>query len=362
MKKILVTGASGFIGSWIVEGCHRKRHDVWAGIRETSGRRYLQGEWLNLVILDFTNKDVLRRQLTSVKDKIGKWDVIIHAAGATKCLNKDEYFFNNVTCTENFVDTLEELDMMPSQFIYLSSLSVMGDIRENPVAPHPVACKNAAASVDFLSTYTIQSSVYDEIKGNDIPKPNTAYGESKLEAEKMLMSKEGLPYVIVRPTGVYGPREKDYFMMFKSIAQHTDFAVGFKPQELTFLYVDDLVECLMKIVEKEVTGSSYFLSDGCIYTSRAFSDLISSCMEKKHIAHIKAPLWLLKSVCAVSAFFSKITGKPSTLNLDKYRILRQRNWQCDINGVIDELDFIPKWNLQRGVETTYNWYKNEGWL
>ena len=80
--------------------------------------------------------------------------------------------------------------------------------------------------------------------------------------------------VTLRPTGVYGPRERDYFMMVKSIARHTDFAAGLRPQDLTFIYVKDLVQAVFLAIERGRTGAKYLLSDGRTYASRTFSDLI----------------------------------------------------------------------------------------
>ena len=85
--KILVTGASGFIGSFLCEeGLHRDM-EVWAGMRKTSSRKWLQNEWLKFQVLDLSNPDTLRQQLSDFKQKNGKWDYIVHAGGATKCID-----------------------------------------------------------------------------------------------------------------------------------------------------------------------------------------------------------------------------------------------------------------------------------
>ena len=87
----------------------------------------------------------------------------------------------------------------------------------------------------------------------DTPQPNTAYGRSKLDAERALATLEGLDFVTLRPTGVYGPRERDYFLMADSIKKHIDFAVGYTPQALTFIYVRDLVDaCFLALHRGEL--------------------------------------------------------------------------------------------------------------
>lgn len=338
--KILVTGASGFIGSFLCEEGLKRGMETWAGMRAHSSHRWLTDERLKFATLDMTDAERLKEQLAGYKEQVGKWDVIIHAAGATKCLKREDFDLHNFQCTKNLVNTLQNLDMMPEQFLYVSSLSVLGPIREE---------QNA-------------DGTYNDMVASDTPKPNTAYGESKVKSEDFLKGIQGV--TIFRPTGVYGPREKDYFMMAKSIKQHIDFAVGYKKQVITFVYVRDLVGAIFASIGKAhvANGKIYLVSDGHNYDSRAFSDLIQKELDVKHVLHIKAPLWLLWLISMVAEGFSKLTHKPSTLNGDKYRIMCQRNWQCDISPLKDDLGFVPEWPLGKGVKECMDWYKENKWI
>lgn len=338
--KILVTGASGFIGSFLCEEGMKRGMETWAGMRTHSSHRWLTDKRLKFATLDMTNAERLKEQLAGYKEQIGKWNVIIHAAGATKCLKREDFDLHNFQCTKNLVNTLQDLDMMPEQFLYVSSLSVLGPIREE---------QNA-------------DGTYNDMVASDTPKPNTAYGESKVKSEEFLKGIQGV--TIFRPTGVYGPREKDYFMMAKSIKQHIDFAVGYKKQVITFVYVRDLVGAIFATIGQAdvANGKTYLVSDGHNYDSRAFSDLIQKELRVKHVLHIKAPLWLLWLISTVAEDFSKFTHKPSTLNGDKYRIMCQRNWQCDISPLKEDLGFVPEWPLERGVKECMDWYKDNKWI
>ncbi len=336
--------------------------NVWAGMRAHSSKKYLQDERINFICLDLSNRETLTSQLKSFKEEGGKWDIIIHAGGATKCLHKEDFYKHNYDCTRNFVNTLKNLDMLPQQFLYVSSLSVLGPRREDMVAKHRLTIpEGIKVEQSFVDTYTIKESVYEPMLATDTPTPNTAYGESKVMSEKFL-KESGINYTIFRPTGVYGPREKDYFLMAQSIKQHFDSAVGFKPQEITFVYVRDLVNAILAAIGKNVSGKIYSVSDGFVYNSRAFSDLLQKEMGTKCVLHITFPLWFLKTVCAVSDMMSHITGKLSALNNDKYSILSQRNWQCDISPLKEDLGFVPEWNLERGVKEAITWYKENKWL
>lgn len=126
----MVTGASGFIGSFLVEAGLERDMQVWAGVRKSSSRRYLQDARIRFAELDFTDSDRLEEQLKKHKLEHGGWDYIIHCAGVTKCLDKADFEIGNYWATRHFIETLMRLKMVPKQFVYISSLSVFGPIRE----------------------------------------------------------------------------------------------------------------------------------------------------------------------------------------------------------------------------------------
>ena len=328
--KILITGASGFIGSFIVEEAIKRGFETWAAIRKSSSKAYLQDERIHFIELDFSSQDLLEAQL-----KGHAFDYVVHAAGATKCLHQEDFFRINTEGTQNFVQALLHLQMPLERFIYISSLSIMGAIREQ--------------------------QPYEEIRESDGPKPNTAYGKSKLEAEKWLET-QPVPYVILRPTGVYGPRERDYFLQIQSIKSHMDFAVGFQRQDITFVYVTDVVQAIFLALEKGETGRKYFLSDGEVYQSATFSDLVHEELGRPWWIRITAPIWLLRIITCAGDWWGRKTGKMSALNNDKFNILRQRNWRCDIQPARDELGYDPKVKLAEGVRRSIQWYKENHWL
>ena len=344
--KILVTGASGFIGSFIVEEALKRGFETWAAVRGSSSKAYLQDERINFIELNLSSKEQLVEQLRS-----HTFDYVVHAAGVTKCLDKRDFRRINTEGTKNLVTALMELQMPLKRFVFVSSLSVFGAIREK--------------------------QPYEEIRETDTPQPNTEYGRSKLEAEQWLekisensensessenSDKKPFPYVILRPTGVYGPREKDYFLMAQSIKQHSDFAVGYRRQDITFVYVSDVVQAVFLALEKGQTGRKYFLSDGEVYQSTTFSDLIHEELGRPWWIRITAPVWVLRIVTFCGEYIGRMTGKVTALNNDKYHILRQRNWRCDIEPAKKELGYEPKVQLKEGVHRAISWYLENKWL
>ncbi len=335
MEKVLVTGASGFIGSFLVEEGVNSGMQVWAGVRRSSSRKYLQQAGLQFAELNFSDVEQLTEQLREHKELHAGWDYIIHCAGVTKCKDREDFMRGNYEATKHFVETLMALDMVPKKFIYLSSLSIFGPVRDDD---------------------------YQPISEADRPMPNTEYGRSKVRSEEFLRSLPAFPFVIFRPTGVYGPREHDYFLMVKSIAQHVDFTVGSQRQDLTFVYVKDLVKAIYLGIAKAPIRRAYFVSDGRVYDSRRFSDLIREELGHPLVIRISCPLWLLRVVTFCGEWWARCTGRVTALNNDKYNILKQRNWHCDIRLLVEELGFQPDYLLERGVKETVAWYKQEKWI
>lgn len=334
-KKVLVTGAGGFIGGFIVEEALRRGYDVWAAVRATTSREFLKDSRINFVELDFTDGDKFKSTIEAQLRQHGAWDYVVHNLGATKCVNFNDFNRVNYGCLRLLVDTLRSLDAVPDGFVMMSSMGVLGVGDEKGYTP-----------------FTADS----------IPMANTKYGLSKLKAETYLQSIAGFPYIAMRPTGVYGPHERDYYLMVKSIAQGFDFSVGYRRQLLTFVYVKDLASAVFDALESGVRRKSYLLTDGKTYTQSEFRSIVKHLLGKRFVVPVKAPLWIVGIVCAIAERIAAAKGKASTLNRDKYKILRQRNWTCDITPAVNGFGYHPRYDLRQGLEETIRWYRDNGWL
>ncbi|MDD2474960.1 MAG: NAD(P)-dependent oxidoreductase [Dysgonamonadaceae bacterium] len=334
-KKILITGASGFIGSSIVEKALEQDCETWAGIRSSSNRDMLQDERIKFIDLNYTDTSKLSSQLTSFVKENGKFDAIIHVAGITKAIRKAEFDKINFGYTKNFVDALIEADCVPKTFIFMSTLGAIG----------------VGDEINYLP-----------MKYDRKPNPNTAYGKSKLLAENYLKSIKDFPYVILRPTGVYGPNDTDYLILMKAVKRGINVGAGFKKQLISFIYISDLIDIVFSSIEKGVVQREYLVSDGCSYTDDEFNKIVQHALNRKRVLRLKIPLFIVKPAAFVSEKIGELLGKPLTFNTDKYKIMKQRNWACDITPLQQELDFTPKVYLKEGVEKTIAWYKKKGWL
>ncbi|GHU75025.1 NAD-dependent dehydratase [Bacteroidia bacterium] len=320
MKKILITGAGGFIGGFLTEEALRKGWETWAGVRRSSSRAYLQDPKIQLIDLCFADKNQLKTQFAEQWAQYGKWDYIIHNAGLTKCVNPADFERVNCLFTRNLIEALQETGMIPEKFILMSSL------------------------------------------GAHHPQVNTAYGRSKLHAEQFLESQSDFPYIILCPTGVYGPREKDYFLMLKTLQAGWDVSAGFRPQQLTFVYVKDLVKAAFLALESPLQNKKYAVAEGAVYSDAEYTRIAKKALGKKYTFRIRVPLFALYIVSVIAEMISKITKKPLTFNLDKYQIMKERDWSCDISALQHDLGFRAGYDLKKGMQESVDWYRSKAWL
>jgi len=331
MKKILITGASGFIGSFMVEEALKQGYEVYAGVRNSSNKSYLTDPAIHFFEIDFSNRELLKEQFIHHLRKIGRFDCIIHNAGITKSYNKDNFDTVNYQYTKNLIEVLIENKCVPKKFIYMSSLAAYGPGDEKTMLP---------------------------VNKSDKPHPVTFYGKSKLKSEHFIMSLPNFPYIILRPTGVYGPREKDFYVVYKTLNRHLELYIGSSNQQLSFLYVKDLARLIIKIIESEIEARSYFVTDGGHYTAQEFSRLLKAQLNKKAIK-IVFPGLLVKPIAFCLEKLYAIVGQVPTLNTERYKEISCRNWLCDGSETFKDFDFKPEFDLSSGLQETIAWYKQE---
>ncbi len=328
-KRVLIVGAGGFIGGFIASSSIKKGYETWVAIRKSTSFRYLTDGRLKFLILDYDNAEEMSKTISTALPEGEKWDYIIYNLGATKCVNFMEFNRVNYLYLRTFVETLRTLDKVPERFLFMSSLSALGPVDEENYTP---------------------------ITSKSIPQPNTRYGVSKIKAETYLETLEDFPYIIFRPTGVYGPHEKDYLMMIKSIDSHWDFGVGFRKQLLTFIYVEDLANAMFDAIEAGVVRKKYIISEDRAYTQKEFRAIVARELGVKWVIPMKLPMWIVY----IASFFAEKWGvvkmRPSTLNRDKFKIMKQRNWSCDVSDAKRDFGFNPQFSLERGIKETVKAY------
>lgn len=331
MPKVLITGASGFVGSWLVKEAMGRGLDVYAGIRATSSKALLTDPKINFSIIDFEDDEGLAKLLNE-----GQFDLVIHNAGVTRAQNNSDYFRVNVDYTVKLAKLAQEASGEKlKKFIFISSIEAYGSADETP----------------------------DNVVDNSIePSPRTTYGQSKLRAEKALGGVEGLPLIVLRPTAVFGPGERDLFAFWQTVKRYKITpVVGNKNIKYTFIYVKDLVRVVLDATLSDIKGKSYFVSDGRIHKMQDYLGNIATSLSIKALS-FTIPYIALDTASVVIGVFDRLTGKKSLLNDEQIAKAKAQSWDCDISDLVKDFDYQAQYSLQQAVEETTQWYLQEGWL
>lgn len=326
-KRVLITGASGFVGYHLIEEALHNNLEVYAAVRKSSKIDHLKEFDIRYTYPEFENIESLKKELL---DK--QYNYIIHAAGTTAALSENAYNKINAGYTANLAAAAAEAGSNVKKFILIGSLAAVGPL----------------------------NTLHGMIDECTPPNPVTTYGRSKLLAEEKLKKFPELNYTIIRPTGIYGPRERGIFIILKQFAKGIEPYIGNKDQKLSFIYVKDLA----KVTIKALFGGdhkTYNLSDGNFYDRYELAGITKAILGVKTIK-FHLPVNFVKFIAAFAEKFGYLTGKAPALNVEKVRELTAINWSCSIESAQHDLGFYPQYNLQKGLEETYNWYKSNKWL
>jgi len=325
--KALVTGGTGFIGSHLTEALIRKEVQVRCLLRKTSDLKWLKGLPIEFVHGDCNDKTSLEKAVRGV-------DWVFHLAGVTKVIKEETYFEVNGLGTENLIHTCLENNPRLQKFIYISSQAAAGPSRNG--------CNK---------------------KELDPCEPVSFYGRSKRVGEELVLTHaHELPVLILRPSAVYGPRDKDIFAFFKCLSRRIKPCLMGPDQHFSLCYVQDIVQGILLAVETQTkSGEIFFLSDGNDYRMEEIGDICAHAMGITAL-RIRVPKRMIFGIACFSEYLSKLFGKPFLLNKDKAEEMAQKDWVCDITKAKTLLGFEPRVPLSDGARLTFEWYKKEKWL
>lgn len=325
-KKVLITGASGFVGYHLIAQAIAAGYTVVAAVRRSSAVDHLKAFDITYTHLNYADVDALRKNILD-----HGYDYIIHASGTTKAKTLADYNLVNAEYSRNLA--LASIGTPVKKFVFVSSLAAIGPL----------------------------TNVEGFITTSQSPMPVTSYGASKLQAEQYLKAIDGLPLLVIRPTAVYGPREKDIFILFTSINKGLEPYIGRFDQQLSFVYVKDLAAVIILALASTLTHQSYNISDGQGYDRYALTNYAKAQLSKKTFKfHI--PLPIVRFLATVlDTLYANSKATPA-LNKEKLAELTAVNWVCDIEKAKMELGYQPKYNLKAGITETMKWYRDNKWL
>ncbi len=319
--RALVTGGTGFIGSHLTEALLKQGFEVTCLVRDKTRLRNLKGINVALIQADCEAPESL--------EAIGSdYHYIFHLAGLTKAPSAEAFYSANALAVENLVNVCLKKGIPHKRFVYVSSLAAVGP-----------ACDGTPLSECCL------------------PTPVSDYGRSKLKGEQVVYSvKEQIPITIIRPPAVYGPRDRDMYVLFKMIKR--GISVYWGECLYSFIYIDDLINGIIQsALHDRAQGEIFFLSDDRIYTHNEVTDAIANAVGRRPL-RVRLPSFLMG---AIASFLEK-AGDTGIINPDKIRELKQEQWICYSKKARELVDFVPKTDLWEGAIWTANWYKQEKWL
>jgi nucleoside-diphosphate-sugar epimerase len=325
--KVLLTGASGFVGSHILDSLRARGISTAVLLRPTSSRQFIE---THLPKLDVRTGSIGDPQ--SLAAAMQDVTHVIHCAGATKALHLSGFYEVNHIGTRNVVDAVNRQEGRIQRLVHISSLAAGG-----PAVPDKPA------------------------REGDPPRPISEYGKSKLAGEQEV-SRCQSEHVILRPPAVYGPRDDGFLPFFKAINAHVLPRFGSGSLALSFVYVKDLAEAVVAcLTHAAAAGKTFYVASPDITNSHALAGEIAAQM-KTWTVTVPLPTAALWPICQVREAVSRLTGKPSLLSRQKYVELSAPGWVCDPARLRKELGIVCPTNLKDGIAATLAWYREHGWL
>ena len=326
--KVLVTGGTGFVGSHLVEQLLSQGYSVRCLLRYPDKRRWLGNLPVEVIQGDITVPDSLPKAVEGI-------DTVLHVAGLTKAKSLEDFYHFNGTGTRNLLEACVNAASPPRRFVYCSSQAAAG--------PSPPG---------------------RPLTGRDSPHPLTDYGKSKLEGEQEVVKiGSALETVIIRPSAVFGPRDVDIFIYFKTLAKwRIKPFFGSSRNLLSLVYVKDLVEALILAItvpKSQIPVEPLFVADPKPHTWAEVTSAI-----EKAVGHRCLPMVFPRPLVTLVATISEtIAGRnPNAFNRQKAKEMLATSWWCDVKPMMDSLGWKTITPLEKAMQDTVTWYREQGWI
>jgi dihydroflavonol-4-reductase len=320
--RVALTGGTGFVGGHLLEALRAAGADVRCLVRQGSAAAVLEAAGVACVEGSLEDAQAIARACAGA-------EVVFHLAAVTKERRAGDFERVNVEGTRRVCAAVASLRGLRA-FVHVSSLAACG--------PSPAGAPR---------------------REDDEPAPVSAYGRSKLAAEACVRATD-LPWVIARPPAVYGPRDRDVFTIFKSVARGFVPVVGAVARTLSLIHVQDLAAGLIAAAGAP-PRSTYFITDPASY---ALDDVVAAMARAfgTRPRALRVPRLALVPAALASEWWGRIVGRAPIFNRDKVREMAYAHWTCAGEKAARELGFAPARTLDAGIAATAAWYKDQGWV
>lgn len=327
--KVLVTGASGFLGGYVVKALKDRGHEVFGAVRKTSDTSLLSSLGVATREMDLARPDTMRSALLGM-------DAVVHLAAYYTFTGKKEIYQKlNVDATKELLDAC--LAEGVTRFLYCSSTEAMGPVEGTGDEASPL-------------------------------RPRYEYGRSKEAAEKIVneYGKKGLKCTILRPSGVYGPRNVEdvsyWFITSYGRSFATKFVVGDGQTHIQFVHARDVAQGFALALENERSiGQCYIISGERSYTYedvyKMLGDITGTKPPRTHL-----PVWMAKLFIAPVQAFDSLLGRKNFLFRLSTVDSVMENRSYSIAKAKSELGYSPEYDLYQGLDETVRWYRQNGYL
>lgn len=325
--KVLITGATGFLGSHLAEILRSQGHQVRALVRKSSKCDLLKEWGVELCYANLERGENLDAAVEGV-------DAVVHSAGIVKARSPDEFHEVNVGGTINLLEATKRHAPGVKRWVYISSL-----------AAHGFGENGKPRAIDAE------------------PRPVTHYGRSKLAGERAaLAEKDALPITVIRPPAIYGPRDQEMFAFFQLVSRRLAPFMGNDQNQVSLIYARDCARAIQQALEQDhPSGRIYTVEDGRTYTQRELADAIARALGVNPI-RLKVPISVVSLAAVGSELYGRLRNQAVMLTRDKVNELREPYLICGSDEIRKELGWKPEVGLDEGARLTAKWYRDHGWL
>lgn len=325
--RAVVTGGAGFIGSHLIEALVARGDAVVCVERPGASRRWLEG-------LAVTYCESGLGQVPALAAAFAGADVVFHLGGLTEARTPADYYAVNTEGTARVFQAAARHNGRAPRVILMSSLAALGP------------CRNG-----------------DALSPDSVPYPISHYGHSKLLAEMVAHAfADRVPATIIRPTSVYGPRERGVLKLFRLVRRGVALTVGSWRRQVSLVYVKDVVQALLRAADSDrAVHRTFCIAHPDPVTWMEFAQAVGRALAREPVL-ISVPPPVAWTIAAAAEGWARLRGAAAILNRERLRELVQERWVCDPSRATAVLGFAPQYPVGRGVDETAAWYREARWI